>query len=165
MPIASNEIKYRLSGGAANADPTVSLGGAKSSVDAVPSTIFDTVAGAESSAGDVEYRCVYVHNSNATLSLQNAVAWLSANTPSATTSVDIGLGTSALNATEQTVANESSAPAGVSFSPAATLGAGIALGSIPAGQSRAVWIRRTVNAGTAAANDGFTLRVTGDTAA
>jgi hypothetical protein len=39
------------------------------------------------------------------------------------------------------------------------------LGDVPAGQSRAVWVRRTVNANAAAASDGFTINVTGDTAA
>lgn len=41
----------------------------------------------------------------------------------------------------------------------------IALGNIPAGQHRAVWIRRTVNAAAAASNDTATLRVKGDTQA
>jgi hypothetical protein len=165
MAIQSTDIKYRLSGGAANATPATSLGGAKSSVDVTPETIFDTVSGVESAAGDIEYRIIYIHNAHASLTLENAVAWLQANTPSATTTVEIGLGTSALNATEQTIADESTAPSGVTFVAAANKGAGIALGSIPAGQSRAVHLRRTVNAGTVAANDTFSVRAEGETAA
>lgn len=165
MPIASTDIVYRLAGGASNALPLASLGSIKSSV-AAGSTIFDGVTGTEAAAGDIEYRCIYVHNAHASLSLDNAVAWLAANTPSTSTDMAIGIGTSALNATEQTVADEQTAPAGVTFSAAASKGAGISLGSIPAGQSRAIWLRRTVSAGAAAvSSDTFTVRTEGDTAA
>ena len=165
MPILSTDIKYCLSGGATNQLPAASLGGVKSSYYVTPETIFDAVSGAESAAGDIEYRILYIQNAHATLSLDNAVAWLQANTPSATTTVDIGLGTSALNGTEQTIADESTAPAGVTFIAASSKGAGIALGSIPAGQHRAIHLRRTINAGTVAVNDTFTVRAEGETAA
>lgn len=164
MAIASTDIKFRLSGGASNATQIASLGGVKSTTTDATAGIFDDVSSAESAAGDVEYRCVYVHNNHGTLTLTGAVAWLAANTPSASTDVAIGVGTSAVNGTEQTVANESTAPTGITFVAAATQGAGVALGDIPAGQHRAVWIRRTVTAGAAAAADSFTLRATGDTA-
>lgn len=164
MAIVAGDIIFRLSGGASNAVQAASLGGAKSS-SAASASIFDDVSSGESTAGDVEYRCVYAHNAHGSLTLTGAVAWLAANTPSATTTVDIAVGTSAVNGTEQTVANEGTAPTGVTWVAAASLGAGVALGDIPPGQHRAIWLRRTINAGTAAAADGFTLRVTGDTAA
>lgn len=163
MAIASTDIQYRLSGGAGNASPAASLGGAKSTT-AAGTSIFDDVSSAEAVAGDTEYRCVYVHNAHASLTLVGAVAWVPTNTPSASTTVDVGVGTSAVNGTEQTVADENTAPSSVTFAAAATQGAGIALGDIPAGQSRAVWLRRTITAGAGAVNDSFTLRVTGDTA-
>lgn len=162
MAILSTDIIYRLSGGAANSDPNASLGGAKSST-AMPTSIFDDVSSAEASAGDIEYRCIYIHNNHGSLTLQAPKIFIQANTPSATTTVAIGLGTSAQGGTEQTVADESTAPSGVSFAEPADFASGIALGDIPPAGHRAVWIRRTITAGTAAANDGFTLRVTGDT--
>lgn len=163
MPITSADIDYRLSGGAANADPDLSLGGAKSSTEA-PADLFDDVTSAESAAGDTEYRCFYVHNSHATLTLQNAVIWISANTTG--NRIAIGVGSSAVNGTEQTVANENTAPTGgVAFTQPASKGAGLALGNIPAGQHKAVWVRRTIAAATGAANDTYTLRAEGDTAA
>lgn len=164
MPIASSEIVYRLSGGAGNSNQDASLGGAKSST-VMGTNLFDNVTSVESAAGDVEYRCYYVHNNNGTLTMENAVCWLQANTPSADSTLDIGLGTSAVNGTEQTVANESTAPSGVTFSAAANEGAAIALGNIPPGQHRAVWVRRTINAGAAAAAETATLRVKCDTQA
>lgn len=162
MAIVSTDIKYRLSGGASNADPLLSLGGIKSSNDAA-ATIFDDVSSAEASAGDTEYRCVYIHNNHGTLTLLGAKVWIQANTPSGDTDVAICLGTSAVNGTEQTVADESTAPSGVSFSAPTSFAGGLSLGDIPAGQHKAVWVRRTVNAAAAAASDGFTLRVQGDT--
>lgn len=169
MAVLTTDIKFFLAGGAANSDVDASLGGAKSSVeitDAALHNLFDVVSSAEASAGDIEYRCLYVENTNGTDTLLNAVAWLSANTPSGDTTLDIGLGTSAIDGTEQTVADESTAPAGVTFSAPATQGAGLAIGDLAAGQHKAIWLRRTVNA-TAAAynNDGATLAVGGDTGA
>lgn len=162
MPIVSTDIHYRLSGGAANSSAAASLGGAKSST-AVPSGLFDDVTSAESSAGDTEYRCFYVHNNHGTLSLQNAVVWISSNTTG--NRIAIGVGSAAINGTEQTVADEQTAPTSVTFSQPANKGAGLSLGSIPAGQHKAVWIRRTIAASTSASNDTYTIRAEGDTAA
>lgn len=164
MPIISADIQYRLSGGAANADPNLSLGGIISAT-AVPAGLFDTIIGAESTAGDVEYRCIYVRNNDASRTYQSAVLFVQANTASADTQIAVGVGSSAVNVAEQTVANESTAPTGVTFSEPATLGTGIALGSIPAGQFRAVWLRRTINVAAAASNDTYNLRTTGDSVA
>lgn len=163
MPIAGSDIKYKLSGGASNTDPNASLGGAQSSTDA-PAGVFDNVSSAEASVGDTEYRCVYVLNNHGTLTLQGAKVWIQANTPSADTAVEIGLGTTAVGTgNEQTVADESTAPSGVSFSSAANEGAALSIGDIPAGHHKAVWFKRTVNASAAAANDSFTIRSKGDT--
>lgn len=165
MPIVNTDIKYRLSGGAANSTPSASLGGAKSSTE-MDSTLFDDVNSTEAASGDTEYRCVYVHNNHGSLTMESAKIWLTANTPSADTAVSIGLGTSAINATEQTVADEGTAPSGVTFSAPSSEGTALSLGNIPAGQHKAVWIRRVVNASSAAyTNDTFTLRVKCDTAA
>lgn len=161
MPIVSTDIKYMLSGGAANADPALSLGGAKSSVEAV--NYFDDVSSVEASAGDTEYRCVYVHNNHGTLTLIGAKIWIQTQTPSGDTDVAIGLGAAAVNATETAVGNESTAPAGVTFSAPSSFAGGLVIGDIPPGQHKAVWVRRTVNAAAAAFADSFTLRVQGDT--
>ena len=161
MAIVSTDIQYRLSGGASNSDPALSLGGVKSSTAA--SNYFDDVSSSEAGTGDTEYRCIYVHNNHGTLSLIGAKVFIQTNTPSSDTDVAIGLGSSAINGTEQTVADESTAPAGVSFSAPTTFAGGLAIGDLAAGAHKAVWVRRTVNAGAAAYADSFTLRVQGDT--
>jgi hypothetical protein len=124
------------------------------------------VSSAESSAGDTEYRCIYVKNTHASLTLQSAKVWIQTQTPSADTSVEIGLGTSAVNGTEQTVANENTAPSGVTFSTAANEGAALSIGNIPNGQHKAIWIKRIVGSSATAANDdSYVLSYAGDTAA
>lgn len=162
MPIDSTDIKYRLSGGGSNTSPAASLGGARSSTEA-DAGIFDTVASAEAVAGDVEYRCIYVLNNHGSLTLVGAKLWIQTNTPSGDTTIDIGLGTSAVNGTEQTVADEQTAPTGVTFSAPTNEAGGLSLGDLGSGQHKAIWIRRTITAGAAAANDSFLLRVKGDT--
>jgi hypothetical protein len=170
MVIVSGDIVYRLSGGAANANVNLSLGGAMSSVAIVDNTLnnlWDDVSGDEGSAGDTEYRCFYVLNNHGTLTLQNAVIWISSNTSSGDDEVDIALDGGGLNATaEGPVANESTAPSGESFTHPTTKATGLSLSSIPAGQKYAVWVRRTVTASASAAdNDTYSIQVDGDSAA
>ena len=156
MAILNTDLVLRLSGGAANADPNASLGGAKSSTAVTDNSInnfWDNISGTESNDGDTEYRCGYIHNANATLTAENVRIYISTDTTSATEEVDIGLGTAAINATEQTVANESTAPSGVTFSHPQTYAAGLVSANIPAGQHRSVWFKRVVDSGTAAKNN------------
>lgn len=141
MPIQTTDIKFLRAG-------TSGLGGAISAVS-VGSALFDDVLPAESADGRINYRCSYLKNGS-TFTWGDVVAWINANTPSPSTIIEIGVGTSAVNGVEQTVANEETAPDGVTFVPAATKAAGVALGTLPAAGWRAVWFKRTVTAGAAA---------------
>jgi hypothetical protein len=160
MSVIAADFVTRLSGGASNAVGNSSLGGVKSS-NAASSTVdllFDAVTAAQAAAGLVEYRCVYLHNANASLTMTAAKAYISANCSLANTTIDIGVGSAAINGTEQTVANEGTAPTGITFSAPSSAAAGIALGDIPAGQHIAIWIRRTITAGAGATpSDTYTL--------
>lgn len=162
MPITTGDIQYRLSGGATNTNPILSLGGIKSNNDS-GTNLFDDVPSAEASTGKTEYRCVYIHNAHATESYIDPVkVWISANTPSPSTLFEIGLGTSGLNGVEQSVANEATAPIGVTFSSPSSFATGITMQTIPPGQHIAVWIRRIVSAGAAAFADSASISVAGD---
>jgi hypothetical protein len=168
MSVIASDIQYRLSGGAANADPSLSLGGAKSSVqiqDAVDNNLFDDVSGDEHAAGDVEYRCLYIHNGHATDSLLAAKVWIASDSSGADSDLSIGVGTAAVGAVEQTVANEGLAPSGVTFSDAAVSRVtGLSLGTLPAGSHKAVWLRRTISPGTTPqAADTAQIQAGGDT--
>lgn len=169
MPVATSDIKFYLSGGGSNADPNAALGGAISAtevVDASLHNLFDAVNGTEATSGDTEYRCIYVKNTHGSLTWLSVAAWISSNTPSTDDTIDIGLGTSAVGGTEQTVANENTAPSGVSFSAPSSFGTGLSIGDLASGQWKAIWVRRTVNASAAAYNaDAATLSLQGDSQA
>lgn len=165
MPLASADFVTRLSGGAANAVGNASLGGIKSATVAPTAvdTLFDQSSSAEALAGDVEYRCVYLHNGNASSEMLSTVVWISANTPLAGSSLAIGVGSAAVNGTEQTILDETVAPTGVTFTEPATQATGLALGNIPFGQHKAVWLRRTLAVSTgASANDTWALGYAAD---
>lgn len=132
--------------------------------------LFDVVTGDENAASDVEYRCVFVHNNHATLTLQSAVLWISAEVGGGAVAA-IGIDPAAASPIGQAgaqaaeIATEQNAPAGVSFSAPTTKGTGIAVGNIAAGYCRGIWIRRSAANTGAVDNDGATIRVEGDSAA
>jgi hypothetical protein len=180
MAIAAADIKYLLSTTAgaagystAQANPNNSLGKYASTtqvVDNVTLNIFDVITGDENAASTVDYRCLFVLNDHATLTLFSAVLWISAEVASGA-SVAIGLEAAApvpkgqAGAQAVTIANELTAPAGVAFTAPTTKAGGLALGDIPAGYVRPFWIRRTA-ANTAAVDaDGATWSVGGDSSA
>lgn len=172
MPIAASDIQYRLSGGTSNTDPNAALGGAMSTAGGglittdTLNNVWDNVSGAESSSGDTEYRCIYIKNNHGSLTLTGAKIWISSQTPSSDTSIEIALGGEGLNGTAETVANENTAPAGESFSSPSSFGAGLSLGNMASGNTYPVWIKRIVGSSAAAANaDAYTLSVQGETAA
>jgi hypothetical protein len=136
-------------------------------VDASNNNLYDDVTGAESLAGSTEYRGFYVRNNHGTLTLQDARLYISSLTSSADTEFDIAAAAEAMNVDMATIANETTAPATVTFSRPTTYTAGLqANGStgITAGSRKGFWIKRTVSAGAAAAADAGTLKLEGDTA-
>jgi len=164
MPIAATDIHFRLSGGASNSVQNSSLGGAKSTTTDASASLFDDVSGAESAAGDTEYRGIYVSNEHGTLSYLAPRVWISPDTPSADTDADIALAVEGVNTTMATIANEDTAPSSVTFAnTAVSYATGLTIPDIPAGQFKGIWIKRVVNAGAAAFADSFTVNVQGDT--
>ncbi len=168
--IITAELKWQLTGGAANADPDLSIGGAQSSVeitDASDNNLFDDVSGDEASSGDTEYRCFTLKNTNASITLQNSKLWFTANTTSADDTLDMALSGLGLNTEPETLANESTAPSnGETFSAPASKAAGLAVGNIPNGQYYPIFLRRTVDAAASAVDaNSATMKWEGDTTA
>ena len=130
--------------------------------------LFDDISGAENAASTVDYRCIFIYNMNAANAYQNVVVWISAETAGGA-SIAIGVDTTAASANNNAsaqalqIANETTAPAGVSFTSPITQGTGISVGTIPSTQVRAIWIRRTAANTVALSNDGVTLSISGDT--
>lgn len=112
--------------------------------------LFDDVAVADSIAGDTEYRCFYVKNAHGSESMSNTVLWIKTQTPGAD-SIAIGLDPAGAGGTATTIADENTAPAAVTFSTPSDSSTGLSLGTLTAGQSYPVWVRRTVPPGTSSA--------------
>ena len=148
-------IQYRLSGGASNADPAASLGGAMSSEE-LDTDFWDAVSDAERVAGDTEYRCLYIVN-NGDETAYNCKIWI--QTDPTNCDHEIALAGEGANATAETVANENTAPSGESFSAAASEGAALSLGTLAAADRYAVWEKRIVSAGETAGSQTRVLRV------
>lgn len=170
MAVALSDIDWRLSGGAGNAAPFSALGGVMSYaevVNAIFGGVFDDVSTTEASAGDTEYRCLYVFNRHATDSLTAVVVWIETQTTSPNTDLAIGLdpagnGNGVTTGVAATIANESTAPAGVAFSAPSTSGTGLSIGTLGPGEGRAIWLRRIVSAAAAATSeDRCQIRVQG----
>lgn len=178
MPIVASDILIKYSVKAAQGNNTAgnadgSLGRYISTSvvpDATLHNLFDAISGDENAAGNVEYRCVFVHNNHATLTLYSAVVWIASEVAGgavAAISVDT-TPASAVGATvpqAKEIANEDSAPLDQPFTAPTTKSTGLALGDLGPGQVRAIWVRRTATNSAAVNNDGATIRVEGDTAA
>lgn len=164
MPITLSDVHFYLSGGGSNTDPSASLGGVISSTVA-GSNLFDGLSDAQIAAGRVDYRCVYLKNGHATLEWLDVVVWIRKNTPRSDTSFEVGLGTSDVGDTEQTIANATTAPSGVTFDDAPDFANGLEVGVLYPGETVAIWLKRTVDAGAEKSTDFMVLRSSGKTRA
>ena len=179
MAIVAGDILKKLSvktgeaGNSTAGTPAGSLGKYISTTELSGTSLnnlFDDVSGAENEASDVEYRCLFIHNAHGSLTLQGAVIYIYSEV-SGGTAVALGVDTTAASAigsssAELEVADESTAPAGVSFSTSCvSLATALSMGNIAAGQCKAVWVKRTAAKTAAVAADGMVLRVSGGTAA
>ena len=130
--------------------------------------LFDDISGAENAASTVDYRGIAVLNNNASNVFENPVIYISAETAGGA-SIALGVDTTAASAKGGasaqllTIANETTAPAGVTFSSPTTLGTGLALSNIAVAFVKGIWIRRTAANTSALSADGFTLAIAGDT--
>lgn len=181
MPIVPADLEYRLSvttgpgDSTAQGDPNASFGEFMSTtvVGTSENDLFDDVSGAENAASDVEYRCVFLTNTHATLTLQSAAVWLSAETAGGT-DVAIALDSTGVVAGDAVAAqaleiddegDSTDVLSGLSFSSPTTFETGLSIGDIAPGETIAVWWRRTANDTAAVNDDGATLSIQGDTAA
>ncbi len=129
--------------------------GAELTDDAL-NNIWDDVSSGDADAGDTEFRCCYVKNTHATLSVLNVKVEVA--TDPAESNWEIALGAAGKNGTETAVANEDTAPATPTFGTTA-----LELGTLAAGDFFPIWIKRIVTAGAGAATpDTGKLRILGD---
>lgn len=179
MAILATDIKLRLSTTAGSAgDSTAagavgnSLGKYMSTTDITTSNVFPDITGAQNAQGSAykDYQCVFVYNSAAQDAL-NVVVWNSSDVAGGA-SADMALDSTAAsahnNASAQalTIANATTAPAGpLTFSASQSAATGLNIGTLAAGQVKAVWLRRTAANSGPLNNDGLQLEVDFDTGA
>lgn len=183
MAVIQGDILVYLSGagsdGGAQASPAASLGGYRSStaVAAGDNNLFDDVSGAEATAGDTEYRCFCVKNTNGSDTLTDVKIWISTDTGNAEDDISFAVEVPTSSDTvgyAQTVVNESTSPnvnAGnvSNWSDATSKGTGVAVNinahdaDMGPGEIIFVWLRRIVSAGaSSAAAETVTISAGGD---
>jgi len=153
MSVLAIDIEFRLSGGQTNFVPFNSLGGQISGdqiAAALIENLFDNVSDSEASSGDTEYRCYYVINTASVDTIADLRVYISEETASPDTVIDLGLdpagiGDGISTGVATTIANESTAPAGVTFSHPTDFATGLVIGSLGPGDAQAIWVRRTVS--------------------
>lgn len=161
MPIAATDIKrYKT---------TNNLGGAITANevnDATLAEVFANISSAEASSGVTKYACIYVRNKHGSLTLSAVKHWILSNTPSADTTYEIAVGKAGKNNPEPAIADETTAPTGVTFSAAANEAGAQSLPDLGPDDYIAIWLKLVVNANAAAVNlDNAVFRVKGDTPA
>jgi hypothetical protein len=131
--------------------------------------LFDDISGAENAASTVDYRCIFVHNTNGANVYQNAGVYISAETAGgasiALASDNIAASAvGSASAQAAAIGSETTAPSGVSaFSAPTSAGTAVALGNIGIGQVKAYWVRRSAANTAALSGDGVTIAAVGDT--
>jgi hypothetical protein len=175
MSIVSSDIvkRYSVSAGAGDTVGGVAANSLGDQVSTTPITdnafgnVFPDVTGSEASGGVVKYRCIFILNNHATLTLLNATVAITSQ-GSGGSSVDVAVDNIAASAKGSAspqaavIANENIAPSGVG-----AFGAGpLAIGNLAPGQVRGVWLRQTTASGTTPpgvdGSDQFVLTVAGD---
>lgn len=171
--ILGADIQYRMSGGANNGNPANSIGGPISLVEpgelnltnGVMGALWDFVPLSEATAGlAAEFRCIYAYNANENgVKLVNAILWFEGLNKDSNIINSIGLDPSGLNGTAQTIANETTAPVGVTFVQPTTKHTGLSLGTMSAGSFYPFWLKRQIQASsTPFFQDSFRLRIEGE---
>lgn len=150
-----------------NEEPTLSLGGLISFEDRILSGVHNNLwfdySVAESISGITKYRCLYIINNNRDYTYTNVRVWKGGGTPSYSSAFAMGLGTAAISATEQVIANENTAPTSVVFSNPSDYASGLVIGNLTPGQYKAVWIKISLNSSAAAyPNDFIKVAVQGE---
>lgn len=183
MAIVSGDIKFYLTGagsdGGAQANSNASLGRYRSSTEIVDSSLhnlFDEVNGTESQAGDTEYRCICVKNTNILDTWEAVKVWLATATGNSQDVVSFALevptggdqtGSAQVIGNETTTPNTGAGNVGnwstaTSETNAETVEINAHDANLDAEEILFIWIRRTIAAGASAqSGDGVTLRVKG----
>ncbi len=144
------EVEYRLSGGAANADPNASLGGVMSSVSIDSNNnpnLFANVDTSEAASGSDKYRCIFI--TPPAKNYTNVSIWISTPTLSNDTELHLAVAPEGKNVDVEVIANENVSPVGVIFTRPVQDYNALSLPDLNIGDRIGVWIKRNVKSGAA----------------
>ncbi len=168
--IEPTDIKIYLSSTAGGAStPADSIGGPISTTELTDNelhNLFAKVSAAEALAGSTKYKGIYVKNEHGTLTLEDAIAFIEAQTDSTDTSIEIAVADEAIGASMQRLANENTAPAAITGSWVSAVGeaSGSAIGDLDDDSYRGIWVKRIVNESASAfGNDTAKFGIIGET--
>lgn len=165
------EFRLSIAGGPGNAnsqaDPNASLGGfvsvTKPSEPVIVHNLFPSISQFDSTQGSTKYRVLFVVNTSDT-PVGPLRLYVSSQIPGGA-ALAFGLdpmGSQAIGSAgsqSATIANENTAPAGVTFSAPTTPPTGLLVGTLQPNTALAIHVRRTLPAGTGEVrNDGATVR-------
>lgn len=131
-------------GSTPNADVTASV-----TVSQVMENLFHNIDKTQSISGHIDYRCFYLHSDESVETFYNSKIYIKTQPPGAD-SIEIGIDPNGVNngsTPAATIANETTAPAGVTFSTPGP-GSPITIGDLIPGNEVAIWVKRTVPSGT-----------------
>ncbi|AUR86089.1 hypothetical protein NVP1081O_354 [Vibrio phage 1.081.O._10N.286.52.C2] len=148
-----------------------SLGGGISETELISGELhglFDAVPSSEALSGRTEYRLIYVRNNHATQTLYDARVFITANTVSLESTMEIGLDPVAGNAEDSVILLDDEVDSGdalqaVVWAEHATFAEGLSIGNLNAGEQRAIWARRIIDAGATPTAESATFVIRGDT--
>jgi len=137
-------IQFHYTGGAANADPELSLGGTGSSVELVGTALnnlFENVLPPDTLLGDsVRYRAIDLYNAGDATA--EALTFFFLDTPNVESLVEAWYD----SAGTQSIVDEETEPVGASGNWTTPVQAAqMALANLAAGSRHRIWIKRTVN--------------------
>lgn len=133
-------IVLRLTGGSSNSNPSLSLGGAGSSIEVstiVLNNLFDNVTPEVAESGIVQYRAIDLHNTGDDIA--GSITMYLSETLSVGSSLSCGL-----DATMQSIINDNMPPSAVLFS-SPTVADPLVISPIAVNGRQRVWIRRTIS--------------------
>jgi hypothetical protein len=146
----SSVLEYRLTGGAANADPNASLGGDMSSVSLSGTALNNLFANVlpedRASEDSVRYRAFDIYNASAVLSM--AMEFYFVDTTNSESIIAVWLDSTGT----QEIADEETAPVGATWTTP-LIGSKLSLPNLAAGSNHRLWIRRTVDQDADTLND------------
>lgn len=127
--------------------------------------VYDDWEGDESFNGATRYYCVYVFNKGSVDTMFNVKVAITKQ-PSGADSLEIGLdpagvGDGASTGVAATIASETTAPSGVTFTAPATKAAALIIGNLGPGKGQAIWLKGIMPANnlTASNEDNFHIEV------